>query len=196
MIVMSCMMIILAATHGFLAGGVDFYNRSIQSLEVQQATLVGLSKICDELENSNFDKIFVPPAPDNDAVVFPSIMGVDGNVQTNDKGILLWRAIVCFVQTTQPDGRVLIVRKADAHPDVDYPPDPLTIASGPRNIAYFAPLEAAAVMARNVAVPAAGDPPAFEIVKGTDRLTITLKVEFSTTSKDSMKVQSYVFPKN
>jgi hypothetical protein len=198
-VVMGCMMIILGATHGFLAGGVDFYTRSVQGLEVQQQTLVGLSRMADELENSSFDKIFVPPAPANDAVVFPSPADTDGIIGSNEKGVLLWKSTVCFMKRTLADGTVVIERKVEAHPTlggVDYPPDPLTIVGGARDIAYFTPLPATSIMARNVAEPTAADPFPFELTKGTDKISITLKVEFSHVSKDTMKVSSQVFPKN
>lgn len=198
LIVMSILLVILGATHTFLSSGVDFYTRTVQGLEVQQQTLIGLTRMMDELEHSSFDKILVPAAPANDAVVFPSQIGADGLTGTNDKGTVLWRSIVCYMLRTQADGTIVLERKFDPHVDVDYPIDPLTIAGGARDVAYFTPRPATGIVVRNVAPPGpAPEPPSFWITKGTDKLTLSLKVEFSTSAKnatsDSMRVEGQVF---
>lgn len=191
MIVMGVMLVIMGAAHSFIGSGVDFYLRSVQNLEVQQQTLVGLTKMADELENSNFDKIFVPPTPNDDKIIFPSPAGLDGKVGSNLNGVLLWRTTVCFMPRVMPDGDVILERKVDPHPDgeVDYPPDPLTIdTGGPRDLAYFAPRPAVGLVLRHL------DELKFE--KGADKITIKLKVKFSTRTTDSMTVSTNVFARN
>ena len=201
LIVMAVMGIILGAAHLFITSGVDFYRRSIQSLEVQQQTLVGLSKMASEVADSNFDKIHVLPAPNNDGIIFPSPARLDGTMATSAQGVMLWHTIVCYRQRTLPNNNIVIERKVDVPawplgvPGVDYPPDPLTIGGGARDFPYFAPLSAQGIMVRNVAPSLPGDP-GFEVVLGTDLITITLKVVFSQRTKDTMKVSTVVVPRN
>lgn len=195
MIVMSVMIIILVAAQIFASSGVHFYRNSVQSLEVQQATLVALTNMAKELEGSHLDSIIVPPAPANDALVFPSPSKLDGSYENSEEGVVLWHSIVNYTLRTLPDGGRVIERKAEAHAPVDYPPDPMTIAGGPRDVAYFAALPATGVVARYVAPPDPADPPFF-VEKGTDKLRLVLKVEFSQTTRDTMKVETHVFPRN
>lgn len=195
LIVMSVMLIIMVAAEKFVSSGVEFYRNSVQNLEVQQATLVALTKMADELEMSNLEKIFVPPAPGDDALVFPSPLTVDGQLTGSMEGITVWNSVVCFAPRVLANGQRVIERKAEFHDPVDYPPDPLTIAGGARDVAYFSAQPPRTIMAHHLAVPEAGDPP-FQVVKGVDKITLTLKVEFSQRTKDTMKVTTEVFPRN
>lgn len=194
MIVMGVMIVILVAAQIFASSGVHFYRNSVQALEVQQATLVALTNMAHELEGSHLDPIIVSPA--QDSVIFPSPAKLDGSYENSDEGVILWHSIVGYSLRTLPDGLRVIERKAEAHPPVDYPPDPMNIGGTAHDFAHFAGVSASGVMARYVATPDADDPNPFIIEKKTDKLVLTLKVEFSQTTKDSMKVTTEVFPRN
>lgn len=198
-VVMGIMVVILAASHTFLASGVGFYLNSVQSIEVQQQALTGLTRIVDEMENSNFDAIIVegsaippvspPPASLASSVItFPHVFDINGDYSTTDAGKPLWQSVVCFMPFAMPDGSYVLQRKIEPiAPGVDYLPDPLSMTP-PRNAAFFNGFPARNLIARNVV--------AMNAVRQTDTLQLTLIVNFNQRTQDSMQIESKVFPRN
>ncbi len=196
---MGIMVVILAASHTFLASGVGFYLNSVQSIEVQQQALTGLTRLVDEMENSNFDAIVVepsaippvspPPASlGSNIVTFPNVFDINGDYGTTEKGGPLWQSVVNYMPFAQPDGTFVIQRKIEPiAPGVDYLPDPLSMTP-PRNAGYFAGFPANNLIARNVV--------AMNCVRLTDTLQVTLIVNFNQRTTDSMQIESKVFRRN
>jgi type II secretory pathway pseudopilin PulG len=200
-VVMGIMVVILGAAHTFLASGVGFYINSVQGLEVQQQALVGMTRMADELENSNRDAILLeqgvtvlPPDPLNlapvpqisTAITFPNIFSITGDYTTTELGKPVWQSTVCYYPVASPDGGFLVERRVDPiAPGVDYPPNPLDAG---RDYAFFAGVGATGVIARNVQSLVA--------VPGTDSIDLYLRVTFSQRSTDNLRIESRVFPKN
>jgi type II secretory pathway pseudopilin PulG len=186
-VVMGVMLVILSATHSFLAGGVNFYQTTVQSLEVQQQALVGITRMASELENTNIDKVLV----DGDAIILPSVIAGDGSVATTGSGNLMWQSFICFMPLTLPDGKVVLVRKIETIPGVDHPPSPLSPPDlgAVRDKAYFEPLSSTGVLARNLDT--------FAATTKTDSITLILSISFSENrTSDKMTIQTAVYPKN
>ena len=186
-IVMLIMTLILGATHSFLSSGVFFYRNTVQSLEVQQQALVGLTLMASEMENSNLDKIVL----DGDAVILPSVVAGDGSRLTTENGNQLWQSFVCFLPMVIDEDNTLLVRKHDAiNPGVSFPPNPLNPTDGTiRDFAYFENAPSNSVLARYLDTLVA--------TKSTDAITLELTINFSTTrTSDKMTIQSEVYPKN
>ena len=185
-IVMLLMTLILGATHTFLSNGVFFYQNTVQSLEVQQQALVGLTLMASEMENSNLDKIVL----DGDAVIFPSVIAGDGTRVTTENGNQLWQSFVCFLPATV-NGTDLLVRKHDPiNPGVAFPPSPNNPPDGTlRDLAYFQSAPSSSILARYLNSLVA--------TKSTDAITLELTINFSATrTSDRMTIQTEVYPKN
>ena len=152
MIVMGLMGILIGSLGFIMQASHTYYFGSIESLDLQQRSLVGMSRLSSELSETNILAVHryddpLPTDPDppsgatnppprvNSALIFASPRDTAGNYVADVAGRVQWQTFVCLY--LQPiDGRMTLVRKVTPIPSGPKPliPDPDGEGCG---LAYF-----------------------------------------------------------
>lgn len=153
MFLMSLMMISVGA---LMREGQNFYFGSIESLDLQKDALVAISRVSNELGDTNISSVRVYPDPqaadrpaavppdtvfNSTGIVFASPRDATGNFQFDSAGRIVWQTFVCYyVQTI--NGSPALVRKVTPIPPLPgLPPPPRLTPPDPdlegRDLAYF-----------------------------------------------------------
>ena len=116
LIVMALMGILIVAVGYLMRAGHTYYFGSIESLDLQQQSLFGISRISNEICDTNINGVQSYPDPlptdpvgqPNSGLVFPSPRGLAGNFQYDNAGRILWQTFVCYYITDLPTRKALV----------------------------------------------------------------------------------------
>lgn len=197
--------IVLYGAHQLLTNGIRYYTESMEALDVQREALGALERISSQIGRTNRAQIKWIPDPDitadpkEAALIYPSVLDVNGRFQTDDEGRLLWQGISCFYQAQVNGIDVLLSKYAPlGGGPVDSPPNAYTQAP-PLDLAYFIGAGGGGVVASHVEV--------FDVRLQPDLVEFDLVVEInsiagrkykagSPNAVNRFKITSRAYPRN
>ncbi len=186
LIVIAVISLIMVSVALLIRVSVDYYFYSSDQIEVQRRSLLSLSLLTQEITATNFNSIMTDETMPNPGLIFASSIGPSGGALRDASGRIEWNRLVCYYVDVV-DGRSALLRKEEAIPGTNEPPDPMFMG---RTIAHFRALPTAGrFMARGVTN------------LRTERLTDAVRITITAEVREGrnwleMDVDTTIVPRN
>jgi hypothetical protein len=195
-IVMALMGLLLGAVGYMMRYAHDYYFGTLESLDLQQQSLFGISRLSGDLTDSNFTTVrryddplpTDPPGRPNSGLVVPSPRDLAGAYQFDDAGRIKWTTFVCYYVENIPGGRKALVKKVTPVPSGPQlsPPDPDLEG---RDLAYFkGSPDPKQIIATGVT--------RFETTLNADTITTLINSRVSGHYEFELETQTTILPRN
>lgn len=184
LVVTGLVSLILVAVGILISSGMDYYFYSVEQVEVQRRSLIGLNYMSKELALSTNESVLEGV----DGLVFASARDASNQVNRDDAGRILWTKLICYYVDTFA-GTTSLLRKEENLPGGPNPevPDPTNLGM---DVAYFrGTSNTPRVMSRGII--------ALGVTKATDSVEIILTAEARNGRNwFEMDVETTIVPRN